>query len=118
MCRSNLPEATNPTCSGGATDILGWESGWIIFHDLDPNGQKADAEPLLRVQGPTKSVNTITESGAATVFRFAATGRLKLSGSSTINFGSSPQFDNTSQRVVCVNLGGRARIAGDGTSSC
>ena len=118
MCRSNLPEATNPTCSGGATDIIGWESGWIIFHDLNNNGQKADAEPLLRVQGPTTSVNTIVESGAATVFRFAATGRLNLAGSTSIQFGSSPQFDNTLQRVVCVNLSGRARIAGDGTFSC
>ena len=116
MCRSNLPEATNPACDGGST--TGWESGWIIFHDLNNNGLKANAEPLLRAQGAITSVNTIAESGAATVFRFAATGRLNLAGSTSIQFGGNPEFDNTVQRVVCVNLSGRARIAGDGTFSC
>ena len=116
MCRSNLPEATNPTCSGGST--VGWESGWIIFHDLNNNGQKANAEPLLRAQGPITSVDTISESGAATVFRFTATGRLNLAASTSIQFGGNPTFANTAQRVVCVNLSGRARIAGDGTTSC
>ena len=116
MCRSNLPEAANPTCSSGST--VGWESGWIIFHDENNNGQKASAEPLLRAQGPVTSVDTISESGAATVFRFTATGRLNLAASTSIQFGSNSTFANTVQRIVCVNLSGRARIAGDGTSSC
>ena len=116
MCRSNSPEATNPTCGSGST--VGWESGWIIFHDLNNNGSKANAEPLLRAQGAITSVNTIAESGAATVFRFTATGRLNLAASTSIQFGSTPDFSNAAQRIVCVNLSGRARIAGDGTSSC
>ena len=116
MCRSNLPEDATPTCSGGST--TGWESGWIIFHDLNNNGSKANTEPLLRAQGVITSVNTIAESGAATVFRFTATGRLNLAGSTSIQFGSTPDFSNTAQRIVCVNLSGRARIAGDGTTSC
>ena len=116
MCRSNAPEAANPTCSGGST--VGWESGWIIFHDENNNGQKASGELLLRAQGPTTAVNTIAESGAATVFRFTATGRLNLSATTSIQFGSDPPFANSAQRVLCVNLSGRARIAGDGTASC
>lgn len=116
MCRSNLPEAANPTCGTGST--TGWESGWIIFHDLIPNGQKTNAEPLLRAQGAITSVNTIAESGAATVFRFTATGRLNLAASTSIQFGSTPDFSNAAQRIVCVNLSGRARIVGDGTTSC
>ncbi len=116
MCRSNLPEAASPTCGTGST--VGWESGWIIFHDLNNNGQKIAAEPLLRAQGPTTAVNTIAESGAATVFRFTATGRLNLSATTSVQFGSDPPFANNVQRIVCVNLSGRARIAGDGTTSC
>ena len=116
MCRSNLPEAAYPTCSGGS--IVGWESGWIVFHDENNNGQKTNAEPLLRAQGPITSVNTIAETGPATVFRFTATGRLNLAAATSVQFGSSPEFANTDQRIVCVSPSGRARIAGNGTFSC
>jgi type IV fimbrial biogenesis protein FimT len=117
MCRSNSPEAANPTCSGGT--VMGWESGWIIFHDLNNSGTKTAAEPLLRVQGPLTSMDSILEPSAATVFKFTATGRLQnLSGGATqLQFGGG-NYANTVQRVVCVNVGGRARIAGDGYATC
>jgi type IV fimbrial biogenesis protein FimT len=112
MCRSDSPEAANPTCGSGSS--AGWESGWIIFHDLSGNGNKISTEPLLRVQGPISVVNTITEGGAATKFTFTATGRLTSSGMTSILFGSPPVFASTAQRTVCVSIGGRARINGDG----
>lgn len=117
MCRSNAPEATNPTCSGGST--IGWESGWIIFHDLNNNGAKTSSEPLLRAQGPITSIDSINEPGAATVFKFTATGRLQnLAGGAThLQFGGG-NYANTAQRLVCVSIGGHARIAGDGNASC
>lgn len=114
MCRSSNPEAATPTCGTGSS--VGWESGWIIFHDFDGNGNKASTEPLLRVQGPITAVNTISESGAATTFKFVATGRLTASGLTSIQFGSNPPFATTEQRTVCVSLGGRARINGDGST--
>lgn len=116
MCRSDNPEASAPTCGTGST--VGWESGWIIFQDMDNNLNYATTEPLLRVQAPTKLVNTISEAGAATKFQFTATGQLKLTAITSIQFGSSPDFSNNQQRVVCVSMGGRGRIAGDGTASC
>ncbi len=116
MCRSDNPEAVTPTCGTGST--VGWESGWIIFHDLDNNASKTSTEPLIRAQGPITSVNTIAESGAATKFQFTATGRVSNASLTAIQFGSSPVFDSATQRVVCVSVGGRARIAGNGTTSC
>lgn len=116
MCRSDSPEAAAPTCGSGST--VGWESGWIIFQDLNNNLNYASTEPLLRVQAPITLVNTISESGAATKFQFTATGQLRLSSMTSIQFGSDPPFANTAQRVVCVSMGGRGRIAGDGTASC
>lgn len=116
MCRSDNPEAAVPTCGSGST--VGWESGWIIFQDLNNNLTHTSAEPVLRVQGPITAVNTIKESGAATKFQFTATGQLKLSSITSIQFGSDPPFANTAQRIVCVSVGGRGRIAGDGTASC
>ena len=122
MCRSSNPEAASAKCGTGATP--GWESGWIIFQDLDKSETRESAEPLLRVQGPITSINTISEAGAATIFKFTATGRLSLSSSTQLQFGSNPPYAADVQRIVCVNLDGRARIALDsevkptGNASC
>lgn len=110
MCRSDDAETT-ATCGTGST--VGWESGWIIFHDLNNTGTRTSNEPLLRVQAPITAVNTIAEVGAATVFKFTATGRLNLSAATKVQFGSTPDYAIAAQRVVCVHMGGRARIALD-----
>jgi type IV fimbrial biogenesis protein FimT len=125
MCRSSNPEAitaSGPTCGTGSSP--GWESGWIIFVDQDNDGTRDyNAAPnlddtILRVQGPITNIDSIAEGGAATAFRFTANGRLlNLSSATQIQFGGA-EYANSVQRVLCVNLGGRARIAGDGTTSC
>lgn len=120
MCRSNTPEAATAVCDSGST--RGWESGWIIFQDLNNNGTRTSsgtgAEPLLRVQGPITSIDSIG-SGSSTTFVFTATGRLRnlSSGAGTLQFGGG-NYTNDVQRVVCVNLGGRAFISGNGNASC
>lgn len=121
MCRSDAPEAANPTCgSGSGPGGNGWISGWIIFHDLDNSLQKANAEPLLRVQAPITNIDAIGDNGGSTKFAFTATGRLRNLSSSAarLQFGSNDNFTNDMQRVVCVTVGGRARISGDGTAGC
>lgn len=116
MCRSADPEAVTPTCGSGSD---GWESGWVIFHDLD-NDAAIDNNEVIRVQGPITTVNTIveTDSSGSTAFQFTATGRVTNGSITSFQFGSSPVFDNAAQRMVCVSVGGRARIAGDGNSAC
>lgn len=121
MCRSDLPEAVNPQCSGLSSHAgLGWASGWIVFHDLDSNGVKDTSDPVLRVQAPIPAMDSILEggSGSSAVFRFTATGRLfDLSSATSMTFGGG-NYDVDAKRVVCVGYGGRARIAGDGTAVC
>jgi type IV fimbrial biogenesis protein FimT len=122
MCRSGNPDAAVPTCGTGST--VGWESGWIVFHNLNGGSTRTADEPLLRVQGPLTSINTIAETGAATVFKFTATGRLTTGALTHLTFGSPPDYATDAQRIVCVNVGGRARIAVDsegqttGNASC
>jgi type IV fimbrial biogenesis protein FimT len=120
MCRSNAPEAANPVCdTGSGPGGNGWVSGWIIFHDLDNSLNRNGTEPVLRVQPALTSIDSITESGTpSNKFPFTATGRLRsLPSATTLQFGGAG-FANSMQRVVCVGLGGRARIAGDGNASC
>jgi type IV fimbrial biogenesis protein FimT len=111
LCQSANPEAASPSCGNGTS----WESGWIIFHDLNGDGDKAATEPLLRAQGPISGVNTIT-SYPSTKFVFTATGRLTLGILVSILFGSTPDFSSDAQRTLCVSVGGRARINGDGST--
>jgi type IV fimbrial biogenesis protein FimT len=113
MCRSDAPEKANPTCGTGSK--LGWQSGWIVFYDLDGNGKKKTTEPLLRVQAPITAIDAIVEPGAATTFKFTATGR--SIERTHLQFGGI-KTPSDLQRMVCINLSGRARIAGDGTKSC
>lgn len=120
MCRSNLPEAANPVCNTGTgTDGNGWVSGWIVFHDLDNSLDRNGTERVLRVQPALTSIDSITESGTpSNKFPFTATGRLRSTTSATtLQFGGA-DFSNNLQRMVCVGLGGRARIAGDGNAAC
>ncbi len=123
MCRSDAPEIADPTCgSGDGPGGNGWVSGWIVFQNLNNGSTRSSDEPLLRVQGPITSLNSIMERGggsSSTKFKFTATGRLlNVSSATTLQFGGNDTFSNEVQRVVCVSLGGRARIAGNGTTDC
>jgi type IV fimbrial biogenesis protein FimT len=119
LCRSNSPEAADPTCgTGNGTGNAGWATGWFVFHDLNGDGARAAGETVLRVQEPTSGINAIVDSGPSTVFRFTATGRLNNSTVTSIQFGTDSGFTDDVQRVVCINVSGRARVAGDGAATC
>lgn len=117
MCRSNEPETTQ-ACNGSTNASKGWATGWIIYHDNNSNGAP-DANEILRVQSPIASMDTILDQASVPKYKFSfvATGRLPLANATTLQFGGG-NYANTVQRVVCVNVGGRARVAGDGYKSC
>ena len=123
MCRSDAPEAAAPVCNTTA-GTNGWASGWIIFEDRDGSlnySTSTDASQLLKVQGPITNLDSIMETSGsgATKLQFTATGRMKgLSSATALQFGSNITMPNNRQRIVCINMSGRARIAGDGTASC
>lgn len=126
MCRTDTPESATAACgTGDGAAGNGWVSGWIVFYDANDDGSRVTAgasEPILRVQAPITNMDSIMEttgSGSSTKFRFTATGRLRnLNSATSLQFGGNTMFTNDVQRVVCVSLGGRARIAGNGTTSC
>lgn len=72
------------------------------------------------MQSPIAALNAIGDGNPLPgKFRFTATGRLlKADAATTLHFGSAPLFALNAQRTVCVNPGGRARIAGDGNAVC
>ena len=130
MCRSNAPDAATPKCNGNTSATTGWQSGWIIFHDRsNPANNDFDTttDTMLRVQSPITSMDSIIEAGGSPSYKFifSPTGRLTVSTAATLNFGNesfknyrNPDNIFNLQRVVCVAVTGRARIAGDGTATC
>ncbi|CAN5379554.1 GspH/FimT family protein [soil metagenome] len=120
MCRSDNPEAASPVCkTTSGPGANGWVSGWIVFLDMNNDVDKDPGELLLRMQSSLSRMDSITESGgASTKFRFTATGRLfDVSSATSLQFGGS-EYAGDVQRVLCVSPGGRARIAGNGDTSC
>jgi type IV fimbrial biogenesis protein FimT len=125
VCRSDAPESATPACGAGAgTGAVGWASGWFVFHDANGDGLwtaeagSIPAETILRVQEPTTAIDAIVDSGSSTKFRFSGTGRLYgLSAATSVHFGTAT-FSQDLQRVVCINVSGRARVAGNGSATC
>ena len=128
MCRSDSPEATSPACGPTTGSGVsgpggnGWVSGWIVFYDLNGDSViNANEQPPLRVQSALTSLDSIVESGSGSSnrFRFTGTGRLQsLSSARSLQFGGNGNFSNDLQRTVCVSIGGRGRVAGNGYASC
>lgn len=55
------PSANATSCSGSD-----WAKGWIMFSDLDANGQVDSIDTILRVQQALTSSNTLTSTGIGT----------------------------------------------------
>ncbi|MEN9373142.1 MAG: type pilus assembly protein FimT [Pseudomonadota bacterium] len=127
MCRSNAPEATVPVCNGNTGASNGWQTGWVIFHDLSGDNVFQAGEPILRVQSTIVAMDSIIQQGNSPSYKFtfSATGRLPLGDAATLNFGGD-RFKNLKnpdnifdmQRTVCVAATGRGRISGDGVATC
>jgi type IV fimbrial biogenesis protein FimT len=67
LCRSDNPEAANPTCTNTAGGATGWASGWIIFEDSDPGGNRGavDAnDSIISVQAPFNNSGGFMDQGA------------------------------------------------------
>ena len=121
VCRSDAPEATIPGC-GPTTSALNrnWSSGWIVFQDLNSDGVRDATDPVLRVQAALRTIDAIVEGGTVSngVLRFTTTGRLlNVTSATQLTFGGGTYASDV-RRVVCVSIGGRARIAGDGATTC
>ncbi len=116
ICRSSAPEATSPQCaSDPANTGSGWSTGWIIFEDRDSNASfDSGTDKLLRVQAGLNGIDQIKTPTNS--FEFTPMGRQKWQ-SQNITFGGDA-IAKARQRLVCVAVTGRARVAGDGNASC
>jgi type IV fimbrial biogenesis protein FimT len=113
LCEADAPDDPLPTCSTSA-GTKGWAKGWVVSW-TNPAGTRS----VLRVQSAFSSMDSVLETGGGpTTLTFNATGRLASTAQAIqLNFGGG-DYGTQVKRVVCVSVGGRARVAGDGSTSC
>lgn len=87
-------------------DSLGWNDGWLAFHDANGNGAKDSGDDAVRSVGPLDIQVSVTHSGSG-VHRITYGSRgMLLRGQGTVTFSHSAgsQFN----RIVDIGLTGRA----------
>jgi type IV fimbrial biogenesis protein FimT len=121
MCRTVEPDAQSPLCAG-AQDGGGWESGWIVFVDVDGSNTRSAGEPLLRVQPAMPDSGGIGRSGgvAFNQLRYRPSG-WSIGTTATLRFKpaqAQAQGDPALGRTVCVSNLGRTRVLPTLDASC
>lgn len=53
--------------NGTSCENVGWEAGWILFTDLDEDGDVSGGDSLLKIHDSLKGGNTIASTGGASV---------------------------------------------------
>jgi type IV fimbrial biogenesis protein FimT len=121
VCRSANPLAAVPVCSAGdGLAVGGWMEGWVIFEDLNGNGQfNAATDTVLRAQEGLTGISDFYAVGANTVSAIStqnkiiydATGRaVGQQGRWLVHAPGSLAADVTYARTLCLNSVGRVRL--------
>jgi type IV fimbrial biogenesis protein FimT len=109
ICPSNAATTGTVACETGTE----WANGWIVFVDYAGDGALATNDSVLRMQGSFTKNGAITLAPAGTLV-FKPMGTL---GSRAAGFTfASPSSISSLSKMVCVGLGGRARVVSG--SSC
>jgi type IV fimbrial biogenesis protein FimT len=83
-----------------------WKSGWLVFQDIDSNGQFNDADKLVAVSGNQQQVRDIRGNASVQRFVFMPSGMMS-SGMGTIEI---IPHRGVSQKIT-VNRIGRIRLS-------
>lgn len=105
LCKS----ADGTTCPTGAGSG-DWSQGWIVFADLNDNGTRQAAEPIIRVAGPIKGVASfVGNNNVVNRVTFTPLGLTTTPG--TITLCDSRGASHA--RATLIAFSGRIRLAAD-----
>lgn len=100
VCKS----ADGASCAGSG----GWEQGWIVFHDVNRDGLKDAAEPVLLQEGAAPGGYKITEGADKSTLTFQPTSVGTTNATWTV-CRSTPSV-HTQQRQVDLSTTGRPSV--------
>jgi type IV fimbrial biogenesis protein FimT len=114
ICSSANPSAAAPTCSGSTT----WQSGWIVFSDVNGNGAVSAGDTILRVQRQFSARDTFNASNGMSVVTFNREGfALGLANSVLVTLHAVVPNPSTT-RCLAISIVGQLKIVGSGTGGC
>lgn len=100
----------------------GWEQGWIVFHDVNNNGQRESTETIVkREYALSASLRLTGNMNVARYVSFSPTGGTKLLGggfqAGTLTI-CKQSLDGGEARQIVLNAVGRPRVHKGQVTSC
>lgn len=78
-----VAQSTSPaTCAASGTAT--WQNGWIVFADVNNDGTIDSGDPVLRIQNPYSSSDTLVASPATSAVTFNRDGFAHLGTATTV----------------------------------
>jgi type IV fimbrial biogenesis protein FimT len=114
ICSSANSTSAAPTCSG----VPAWQSGWIVFSDVNGNGAIQAGDTILRVQRPFTLTDTFNASNAMKFVTFNREGfALNLGGTVTITLHAATPTSGTT-RCLQITIVGQLKTETAGVGAC
>jgi type IV fimbrial biogenesis protein FimT len=98
--------------NGASCQVVGWNKGWIAFHDVD-NDQMRNADETILATGSEVQGITIESSQFPNSFSYRPNGRV-MNGSTATNTGEFALCDKRGSdhaKVVMLDMSGRPRLS-------
>jgi len=108
----NARVAICTSSTGLSCEAVGWNAGWIAFHDEDSN-QVRDADETILSTGSNVDSITINSTQFPSAFTYRPNGRV-MNGSTANNTGEFALCDNRGSehaKVVILDISGRPRLS-------
>ena len=114
VCSSTNPTAPAPTCSGTPT----WQTGWIVFSDVNGDGTVNGGDTILRVQRAFSFGDTFNANNAMHAVTFNREGfALGLANTVTVTLHAQvPTVGST--RCLAITIVGQLTTETAGTGGC
>lgn len=117
VCQATNPNPAVPTCTG---DSGRWELGWIVYVDMNGDGQP-DPDEVLRTQSRLGGSNTLRASQAswANKFAYRPTGTIDpaIDAGDEVLFTVCDERGAASARAVRIERTGRAAVVRNAASA-
>jgi type IV fimbrial biogenesis protein FimT len=114
VCSSTNPTSPTPTCAGNTA----WQSGWIVFSDVNGNGVVDPGDTILRAQNAFPAGDTFNANNGMRAVTFNREG-FALGLPNTITVTLHAAVPNTSTtRCLQITIVGQLTTESAGTGAC
>ena len=109
--KQGLPVTVCASSNGAdCLNLATWNTGWIVFTDLDTSKTRESGEAALKIQPPWTSTDTFSAGGNLAAITYSRDGfALSLTGTALFTLRTNP-VNASATRCVAINLAGRQQV--------